>query len=105
VSHLAIKNTSILIQVSRPSLAIGRMFGGFGSAFYGKYHSIMPKSEPVDEYDDRINLYQMFHYLNHAVLFGVRPYLSQKRVFLTVEQEGYHDSAMNAIQRALTKFG
>ncbi|KAH7320423.1 fructosamine kinase [Rhizoctonia solani] len=51
-------------------LAIGRMFGGFSSAFYDEYHSLRPKSEPVEEYDQRLKLYQLFHYLNHTVLFG-----------------------------------
>lgn len=51
-------------------LAIGRMFGGFSSAFYDEYHSLRPKSEPVEEYSERLKLYQLFHYLNHTVLFG-----------------------------------
>ncbi|CAE6455098.1 unnamed protein product [Rhizoctonia solani] len=51
-------------------LAIGRMFGGFSSAFYDEYHSIRPKSEPVEDYGQRLKLYQLFHYLNHTVLFG-----------------------------------
>lgn len=51
-------------------LAIGRMFGGFSPAFYKEYHSYRPKSEPVEDYDDRLKLYQLFHYLNHTVLFG-----------------------------------
>ncbi|KAG9124815.1 hypothetical protein FRC07_010134, partial [Ceratobasidium sp. 392] len=52
-------------------LAIGRMFGGFSSAFYTEYHSRRPKSEPVEDYEHRLKLYQLFHYLNHTVLFGV----------------------------------
>ncbi|KAF8595464.1 fructosamine kinase PKL/CAK/FruK [Ceratobasidium sp. AG-I] len=51
-------------------LAIGRMFGGFSSTFYEEYHSHLPKSEPAEEYDERLKLYQLFHYLNHTVLFG-----------------------------------
>ncbi|CAE6427774.1 unnamed protein product [Rhizoctonia solani] len=51
-------------------LAIGRIFGGFSPAFYHEYHSLRPKSEPVEEYDQRLKLYQFFHYLNHTVLFG-----------------------------------
>lgn len=51
-------------------LAIRRMFGGFSSTFYDEYHSHLPKSEPIEEYDQRLKLYQLFHYLNHTVLFG-----------------------------------
>ena len=31
----------------------------------------MPKTEPVDQYELRGDLYGLFHYLNHTVLFGV----------------------------------
>lgn len=54
------------------SLAISRMFGGFPSSFYTTYHSLQSKSEPVDQYPLRSDLYELFHYLNHTVLFGVR---------------------------------
>jgi fructosamine-3-kinase len=53
------------------SLAIARMFGGFPESFYTTYHNKFPESEPIDEYWDRANLYEIFHYLNHALLFGV----------------------------------
>ncbi|KAF2731020.1 Ketosamine-3-kinase [Polyplosphaeria fusca] len=51
-------------------LGIMKMFGGFGGAFLKEYHSICPKTEPVDEYDDRIKLYELYHHLNHYALFG-----------------------------------
>ncbi|OCB89541.1 fructosamine kinase PKL/CAK/FruK [Sanghuangporus baumii] len=51
-------------------LAIARIFGGFGSAFFNKYHELHPKAEPVNQYDLRVDLYELFHYLNHALLFG-----------------------------------
>lgn len=47
------------------------MFGGIPQSFFKAYHEYMPKSEPADQYDLRVELYQMFHYLNHTVLFGV----------------------------------
>ncbi|KAF8898988.1 fructosamine kinase PKL/CAK/FruK [Infundibulicybe gibba] len=51
-------------------LAIARIFGGFPNNFFETYHRFQPKSEPVDEYELRGDLYQLFHYLNHTVLFG-----------------------------------
>ncbi|KDQ19743.1 hypothetical protein BOTBODRAFT_102081 [Botryobasidium botryosum FD-172 SS1] len=51
-------------------LAIARMFGGFPSEFYEEYHRHRPKSHPEAEYDVRASLYELFHYLNHTVLFG-----------------------------------
>lgn len=53
------------------SLAIGRIFGGIPRSFFEEYHKHMPKTEPVDQYELRGDLYELFHYLNHTVLFGV----------------------------------
>ncbi|TGZ77798.1 fructosamine kinase [Ascodesmis nigricans] len=49
---------------------IMKMFGGFGDAFWKEYHSIVPKAEPVEEYEDRVELYELYHHLNHHALFG-----------------------------------
>jgi len=46
------------------------MFGGFSTSFFDEYHSHRPKSEPVEEYEERVALYELFHYLNHTLLFG-----------------------------------
>ncbi|KAF9502418.1 fructosamine kinase PKL/CAK/FruK [Pleurotus eryngii] len=51
-------------------LAIGRMFGGIPGGFYEEYHKYLPKTEPVGQYGLRSELYQLFHYLNHTLLFG-----------------------------------
>ena len=48
-------------------LAIGRMFGGFDAEFYGAYHKQIPRQEGFEE---RSELYQLFHYLNHWNHFG-----------------------------------
>jgi len=47
------------------------MFGGIPKSFFAEYHKHMPKTEPVDQYELRGDLYELFHYLNHTVLFGV----------------------------------
>ncbi|KAI0257177.1 fructosamine kinase PKL/CAK/FruK [Lactifluus subvellereus] len=51
-------------------LAIARMFGGVPQSFFDSYHQYMPKTPPVEQYDLRGDLYELFHYLNHTVLFG-----------------------------------
>lgn len=53
------------------SLAIARIFGGIPSSFFKTYHEYLPKSEPEDQYELRADLYELYHYLNHTVLFGV----------------------------------
>ncbi|KAJ4373767.1 Mitochondrial distribution and morphology protein 12 [Neocucurbitaria cava] len=51
-------------------LGIMKMFGGFGGSFLKEYHELCPKTEPVDEYEDRVKLYELYHHLNHYALFG-----------------------------------
>ena len=48
-------------------LAMTRLFGGFGNAFYKAYESVTPPAagEPA-----RRDLYNLYHVLNHANLFG-----------------------------------
>jgi fructosamine-3-kinase len=54
-------------------LAMTRLFGGFGSAFYNAYESAWPL-EPGSR--ERCDLYQLYHVLNHLNLFG-RGYLGR----------------------------
>ncbi|TFK36945.1 Fructosamine/Ketosamine-3-kinase [Crucibulum laeve] len=49
---------------------IARMFGGFPESFFTSYHEHHAKSEPVEQYAQRGELYQLFHYLNHTLIFG-----------------------------------
>lgn len=56
-------------------LAIARIFGGIPRSFFTTYHEYLPKSDPVEQYDLRGELYELYHYLNHTVLFGVSPSL------------------------------
>ncbi|KAJ6504423.1 fructosamine kinase PKL/CAK/FruK [Mycena vulgaris] len=51
-------------------LAIARIFGGVPQAFFEAYYENMPRTEPVEQYELRGDLYQLFHYLNHTLLFG-----------------------------------
>jgi protein-ribulosamine 3-kinase len=70
-------------------LGIMKMFGGFGARFLEEYHNLCPKTEPVDEYDDRVKLYELYHHLNHYAMFG-----------------GSYKSGASAIMKALiTKYG
>jgi len=48
-------------------LAMTRLFGGFGAAFYEGYETAWPLAPGSDE---RMKLYQLYHVLNHLNLFG-----------------------------------
>jgi len=70
-------------------LGIMKMFGGFGSSFYKEYHKQKPKDEPVEEYEDRVELYHLYHCLNHHAMFG----------------GGYRSSAVGIMKSLIRKFG
>ena len=63
-------------------LAMTRLFGGFGRAFYDAYESAWPLAPGHRERND---LYQLYHVLNHLNLFG----------------SGYLGRAQDLIQRLL----
>ena len=44
---------------SEYDLGIMKMFGDFGAAFMEEYHALCPKSQPVAEYADRVELYEL----------------------------------------------
>ena len=44
---------------SEYELGIMRMFGGFGAAFWKEYGELVPKSEPAEEWEDRLTLYEL----------------------------------------------
>lgn len=67
---------------------IMNMFGGFGSDFWNTYWQLCPKTKPVDEYDDRVKLYEAYHHLNHYAMFG----------------GGYKSGAINLLQPLLKKY-
>jgi fructosamine-3-kinase len=48
-------------------LAMTSLFGGFGPRFHDAYHSAFPLDPG---YPERKDLYNLYHILNHALLFG-----------------------------------
>lgn len=70
-------------------LGIMKMFGGFGPKFLEEYHSLVPKTEPVEEYEDRVRLYELYHHLNHHAMFG----------------GGYRSGAMAIMKDLIRKYG
>ena len=58
-------------------LAMTELFGGFSPRFYDEYHETAPR-EPG--YDDRREIYNLYHLLNHLNLFGVSYLSSVRRV-------------------------
>jgi len=48
-------------------IAMTRLFGGFGNEFYEEYHKIFPI---IEGFEKRIIIYNFYHILNHANMFG-----------------------------------
>lgn len=65
-----------------------RMFGGFTDVI-SAYHTLKPKDESSDEYQDRTDLYMCYHQLNHSG---------------TGQGSGYKDSAKRSLQRLIEKY-
>ena len=58
-------------------LAMTELFGGFPAAFYGAYQEL----NPIDgDYQDRRDLYNLYHLLNHLNLFGGSYLYSVQRI-------------------------
>ena len=58
-------------------IAMSKLFGGFGNAFYEAYFS----NFPTDDYtDSRIEIYQLYYILVHLNMFGNSYYGSVKRI-------------------------
>jgi fructosamine-3-kinase len=67
-------------------LAMTRLFGGFGNAFYTAYHATWPLDQAAGT---RRALYNLYHVLNHLNLFG----------------GGYREQAHSMIDRLLAELG
>ena len=44
---------------SEYEIGIMEMFGGFSATFFNEYHGLIPKTEPIHEYEDRVDLYKL----------------------------------------------
>ena len=45
---------------SEYELGIMSMFGGFSGHFHQEYHALKAKDEPVEEFPDRVRLYELY---------------------------------------------
>ena len=83
------------------SLIAPRLFEGVPKSFFDAYHQHMPKTEPVGQYELRRDLYEVFHYLNHTVLFGVSAWVIDANRCSYTTQERYASCAEWKMERLL----
>lgn len=55
------------VGCNEADIAMTELFGGFDKRFYDSYFDFMGM---LPGYDDRRNLYNLYHLLNHLNLFG-----------------------------------
>ncbi|MDQ6958999.1 MAG: fructosamine kinase family protein [Mariprofundaceae bacterium] len=65
--HPVIYDPAVYYGDREADIAMTELFGGFGSAFYAAYHEAWPLDKG---YAVRKTLYNLYHILNHANLFG-----------------------------------
>ncbi len=58
---------AVYVGCNEADIAMTELFGGFDRRFYNSYFDIV---EMVPGYDDRRDLYNLYHLLNHLNLFG-----------------------------------
>lgn len=85
-----------------PSLATPRLFDGMPESFFEAYHEHMPKTEPVEQYELRGDLYLLFHHLNHTVLFGVSAFATGVSRYSHSTQERYAGVAQRKMEKLLS---
>lgn len=59
VSQEVVYDPSAFYAHGEYELGIMRMFGGFGGDFLREYHKLCPKTDPMEEYEDRVALYEL----------------------------------------------
>ncbi len=65
--HPVIFDPAVYYGDRETDLAMTRLFGGFGAAFYSAYEAAWPSADGSAQ---RQALYQLYHVLNHLNLFG-----------------------------------
>jgi fructosamine-3-kinase len=65
--HPVVFDPAVYFGDREADLAMTRLFGGFGRAFYDAYESAWPLEAGADV---RFDLYNLYHVLNHLNLFG-----------------------------------
>ena len=63
---------------SEVDIAMTKLFGGFRKEFYEEYHKIFPIKKG---FENRIIIYNFYHILNHANMFG-GGYLNQVKDYV-----------------------
>ena len=70
---------AVYVGHSEVDIAMTQMFEPFPRVFYDIYHQKMPKE---DGYEDRREIYNLYHFLNHLNIFGIKYLMPVKKTIL-----------------------
>lgn len=76
-----IYDPAVYVGDRETDIAMTELFGRFPEAFYAGYNAVAPLPE---DYKCRRNVYQLYHLLNHACLFGGHYICDAKNVILNL---------------------
>lgn len=71
---------AVYVGHSEVDIAMSEMFEPFPRVFYDIYRQKMPKE---DGYEDRREIYNLYHFLNHLNIFGLKYLMPIKKTILT----------------------
>ncbi|KAL9628616.1 MAG: hypothetical protein Q9204_005779 [Flavoplaca sp. TL-2023a] len=75
---------------SEYELAAMRMFGEYSSGFFKEYHLLVPKTRPVEEYEARQTLYQVYFWLS---------------LWMQYSKAEYYDNAIDCMEELVGGYG
>ena len=70
---------AVYVGHSEVDIAMTHMFESFPRVFYDSYYHKIPRE---DGYKERIEIYNLYHYLNHLNIFGVKYLMPIKKTIL-----------------------
>lgn len=70
---------AVYVGHSEVDIAMTEMFEPFPRVFYDIYHQKIPKE---DGYEDRRDIYNLYHFLNHLNIFGLKYLMPIKKTIL-----------------------
>ncbi|MCB4436442.1 fructosamine kinase family protein [Alteromonas sp. McT4-15] len=75
---------AVYVGDSETDLAMAELFGGFPSAFFDGYKTI---SSIEKNYEQRKPIYQLYHILNHGLLFGAHYIAQAKQTISEIQRQ------------------
>ena len=81
-----IYDPAVYVGDAETDLAMAELFGGFPDAFFQGYNNVSPIEK---NYNQRKPIYQLYHILNHGLLFGAHYIVQAKDIINDIRRTKY----------------